>query len=64
MKYTSFGDTGMQVSQMALGKGNFGTGWGYGADVETSKAISMPMQKPAATPSILQTFINSGSQKS
>ncbi|VVM80770.1 Aldo-keto reductase IolS [Pseudomonas fluorescens] len=39
MKYTSFGNTGMQVSQIALGTGNFGTGWGYGADVQTSKAI-------------------------
>nr|WP_297383689.1 aldo/keto reductase [uncultured Roseateles sp.] len=32
MKYTSFGRTGLRVSQVALGTGNFGTGWGYGAD--------------------------------
>lgn len=39
MKYTTFGRTGLRVSQMALGTGNFGTGWGHGADPETSKAI-------------------------
>ncbi|MGV3525500.1 MAG: aldo/keto reductase [Candidatus Sericytochromatia bacterium] len=39
MKYTVFGKTGLKVSQVALGTGNFGTGWGYGADPETSKAV-------------------------
>lgn len=39
MKYTTFGKTGLQVSQVALGTGNFGTGWGYGADPDTSEAI-------------------------
>lgn len=39
MKYTAFGRTGLQVSQVALGTGNFGTGWGYGADPDVSKAI-------------------------
>lgn len=39
MKYTSFGKTGLQVSQVALGTGNFGTGWGYGADPDASKAV-------------------------
>ncbi|KIQ06530.1 MULTISPECIES: aldo/keto reductase [Pseudomonas] len=39
MKYTTFGKTGLQVSQVALGTGNFGTGWGYGADPDTSQAI-------------------------
>jgi hypothetical protein len=39
MKYLSFGKTGLQVSQVALGTGNFGTGWGHGADQDTSKAI-------------------------
>lgn len=39
MKYTSFGKTGLRVSQVALGTGNFGTGWGHGADPDTSKAI-------------------------
>ncbi|QEL26407.1 aldo/keto reductase [Bosea sp. F3-2] len=39
MKYTPFGNTGLRVSQIALGTGNFGTGWGHGADPETSKAI-------------------------
>jgi aryl-alcohol dehydrogenase-like predicted oxidoreductase len=28
MKYTVFGSTGLRVSQLALGTGNFGTGWG------------------------------------
>ncbi|KAA8554043.1 MULTISPECIES: aldo/keto reductase [Pseudomonas] len=39
MKYTSFGRTGLRVSQVALGTGNFGTGWGYGADPDASKAV-------------------------
>ncbi|GFM81313.1 oxidoreductase [Pseudomonas cichorii] len=39
MKYTFFGKTGLQVSQVALGTGNFGTGWGYGADPDVAEAI-------------------------
>lgn len=39
MKYTSLGKTGLQVSQVALGTGNFGTGWGYGADADACKTI-------------------------
>ncbi|ROR24717.1 aryl-alcohol dehydrogenase-like predicted oxidoreductase [Comamonas sp. BIGb0124] len=39
MKYTPFGTTGLRVSQVALGTGNFGTGWGYGADPDVSKAV-------------------------
>lgn len=39
MKYRSFGKTGMQVSEVALGTGNFGTGWGYGADPDTAEAV-------------------------
>lgn len=39
MKYTSFGKTGLRVSQIALGTGNFGTGWGYGADPDVAETI-------------------------
>lgn len=39
MRYTPFGKTGLRVSQIALGTGNFGTGWGHGADPGTSKAV-------------------------
>lgn len=39
MKYTPFGKTGRRVSQIALGTGNFGTGWGHGASAEDSTAI-------------------------
>jgi aryl-alcohol dehydrogenase-like predicted oxidoreductase len=39
MRYAPFGKTGLQVSQIALGTGNFGTGWGHGADADTSKAV-------------------------
>ena len=39
MQYVPFGRTGLRVSQLALGTGNFGTGWGYGADAATSTAI-------------------------
>ena len=39
MKYKAFGKTGLCVSQVALGTGNFGTGWGYGADPDVAAAI-------------------------
>lgn len=39
MDYMTFGRTGLQLSTLALGTGNFGTGWGYGADPETATAI-------------------------
>lgn len=39
MNYTIFGNTGLQVSQVALGTGNFGTGWGYGADPDVAAGI-------------------------
>lgn len=39
MEYTAFGKTGLRVSQVALGTGNFGTGWGYGADPDTAGAV-------------------------
>ncbi len=39
MDYIPFGRTGLTVSQIALGTGNFGTGWGHGADAATSTAI-------------------------
>ncbi|MDJ0420071.1 aldo/keto reductase [Rhodococcus opacus] len=39
MKYTVFGKTGLCVSQVALGTGNFGTGWGHGADPDISEAV-------------------------
>lgn len=39
MTFTTFGETGLRVSRLALGTGNFGTGWGHGADAETSAAI-------------------------
>lgn len=39
MQYSTFGTTGLQVSQLALGTGNFGTGWGHGADADTASAI-------------------------
>ncbi len=39
MKYVAFGNTGLRLSQVALGTGNFGTGWGHGADAEVSKDL-------------------------
>lgn len=39
MDYATFGRTGLQLSRLALGTGNFGTGWGYGADPETAIAV-------------------------
>lgn len=39
MNYTAFGNTGLRVSQIALGTGTFGTGWGHGASAEDSATI-------------------------
>lgn len=39
MKYQIFGKTGLRVSQVALGTGNFGTGWGYGADPDAAEEV-------------------------
>jgi aryl-alcohol dehydrogenase-like predicted oxidoreductase len=39
MRYRVFGRTGLRVSQLALGTGNFGKGWGYGSDKGDAEAI-------------------------
>jgi aryl-alcohol dehydrogenase-like predicted oxidoreductase len=40
MEHFTFGrNNGLRVSALALGAGNFGTRWGYGADPDTSRAI-------------------------
>ncbi|WP_020167165.1 MULTISPECIES: aldo/keto reductase [Methylotenera] len=40
MKYRVFGrNSGLRVSELALGTGNFGTGWGHGAEPEEAKKI-------------------------
>jgi len=40
MKYKVFGkNSGLRVSELALGTGNFGTGWGHGAEPEAARKI-------------------------
>lgn len=40
MRYKLFGEhTGLRVSELVLGTGNFGTGWGYGAERDDSRKI-------------------------
>jgi aryl-alcohol dehydrogenase-like predicted oxidoreductase len=40
MKYTTLGrKSGLRVSELALGTGNFGTGWGHGAESAEAKKI-------------------------
>ncbi|GGY60227.1 aldo/keto reductase [Pseudoduganella albidiflava] len=40
MHYKSFGRrSGLRVSALALGTGNFGTGWGYGSEREEARAV-------------------------
>lgn len=40
MQYKSFGRrSGLRVSELALGTGNFGTGWGYGSERDEAKAV-------------------------
>jgi hypothetical protein len=54
MKYTLFGKTGLRVSQLALGTGNFGTGWGHGAERGDSEAIFNAYAETGGNPSILR----------
>lgn len=39
MRYRLFGRTGLRVSTLALGTGNFGKGWGYGSDRDEAQQI-------------------------
>lgn len=40
MRFKVFGrNSGLRVSELALGTGNFGTGWGHGAEPEEAKNI-------------------------
>ncbi|ANZ37924.1 oxidoreductase [Lentzea guizhouensis] len=39
MRYRFLGRSGLRVSELLLGTGNFGTGWGHGADAPESKAM-------------------------
>ena len=39
MHYRILGKTGLRVSQLALGTGNFGKGWGYGSDRDDARQI-------------------------
>jgi aryl-alcohol dehydrogenase-like predicted oxidoreductase len=40
MRYKIFGrKTGLRVAELALGTGNFGTGWGHGAEPDEAKKI-------------------------
>jgi len=40
MRYQIFGrHTGLRVSSLALGTGNFGTGWGYGAEPDEARRM-------------------------
>lgn len=40
MRYMTFGrNTGLRVSELALGTGNFGTGWGYGSERDEARRV-------------------------
>ena len=40
MKYKVFGrNSGLKVSELSLSTGNFGTGWGHGAEPDEAKKI-------------------------
>jgi aryl-alcohol dehydrogenase-like predicted oxidoreductase len=41
--------TGLRVSELALGTGNFGIGWGYGADREEAKRIFEPLFRASSS---------------
>jgi len=47
MRYKVFGrHTGLRVSELFLGAGMFGTGWGHGAEPEESRRIFDGFQPP------------------
>ncbi|XXU42436.1 hypothetical protein WME75_26080 [Sorangium sp. So ce1014] len=56
MRYRVFGRTGLRVSSLALGTGNFGTGWGHGATRDEAKEIFDGYRVQAATSSIPPTI--------
>ena len=39
MRYSILGHTGLRVSALVLGTGNFGTGWGHGAEPAEARAM-------------------------
>jgi aryl-alcohol dehydrogenase-like predicted oxidoreductase len=39
LRYKIFGQTGLRVSSVALGTGNFGKGWGYGSEREEAAKV-------------------------
>jgi aryl-alcohol dehydrogenase-like predicted oxidoreductase len=39
MRYKILGRSGLRVSELALGTMTFGTEWGWGSDLETSKKV-------------------------
>jgi aryl-alcohol dehydrogenase-like predicted oxidoreductase len=39
MRYRVLGKTGLRVSNLALGAGLFGTGWGYGSERDEARAV-------------------------
>jgi aryl-alcohol dehydrogenase-like predicted oxidoreductase len=39
MRYRIFGNTGLRLSTLALGTGNFGKGWGYGSDAAEARRV-------------------------
>lgn len=39
MRYRTFGRTGLRLSSLILGTGNFGTGWGYGTEPAEARRI-------------------------
>jgi hypothetical protein len=41
----SLGTTGLRVSELCLGTMTFGTGWGWGADEPTCRAILDPFDE-------------------
>jgi len=49
-----FGQTGLRVSSIALGTGNFGKGWGYGAEREEVQRYSRERMLPIIGPRTLE----------
>jgi len=55
MKYRLLGNSGLRVSEAALGTMTFGEDWGWGTAKENRERCATPSAKPAAISSIQQT---------
>lgn len=64
MRYKLFGKhTGLRVSELVLGTGNFGTRWGHGSEPEEARRVLDTYAEAAAISSTRPTAISSANRR-